>query len=280
MTQPLVSSEQDYSFEAFARHDFYQAVNRHLVDTVLDLCQQSAGRIRHVLDLACGTGAVTRLLVDGIASRGMQAEVIGLDLSEVALEKARRIVGNGARFITGAAESFAASVPRLDMVVFCNAIHLLEQKDAVVAQAREALNIDGLFAFNTTFFDGAYTPGTERFYKLWMLRALQRLKREHPNLKLDKTRAEAMHWLSPDDYRTLLERNGFVVECMEAEEVQVSIDGWLDISHYSMFAEGALPGIPIEIGAAVLKDAVLQALKELHAEFIPRTWLQVVARTA
>lgn len=221
---------------------------------------------------------MTQLLIEGLNERGDHAEVLALDPSESALEKARRLIGNGARFIKGTAESFAARVPRADVIVFCNAIHLMVEKDSVVEQAREVLNQDGVLAFNTSFYEGAYPPGTERFYKLWMLRALQQLRAEDPTLKLDKSRPEAMRWLTPDEYRTLLERHGFVVEHMEAEEALMTCESWQDISHYSEFVKGALPGIPVDIGAAVLKKAVAQAFEELRLDRLPRNWLQVVAR--
>ncbi|HZT95286.1 MAG TPA: class I SAM-dependent methyltransferase [Chloroflexota bacterium] len=273
-------AETDYTFEAFAQHGFYEIVNRHLVDITLRLRELSSAPIKRVLDLACGTGAVTQLLIQGLEEHGDKAEVIALDPSESALEKARRLIGNGARFIRGTAESFAARVPRADVIVFCNAIHLLPEKDSVVEQAREVLNDEGVLAFNTSFYEGAYVPGTERFYKLWMLRALQMLKKENPNLKLDKSRPEAMRWLTPGEYRSLLERHGFVVEHMEAEEALMTRESWQDISHYSEFVKGALPGIPVDIGAKVLTRAVAQAFEELHLDRLPRNWLQVVARAS
>lgn len=271
---------EDYTFEAFAQHGFYEVVNRHLVDITLRLRDLSQLPIKRVLDLACGTGAVTKLLIEGLERNGNRAEVIAVDPSQSALEKARRLIGSGARFVRGTAESFASRVPKADVIVFCNAIHLMEEKDSIVAQAYEVLNADGVLAFNTSFYEGAYPPGTERFYKLWMLRSLQELKREHPDLKLDRSRPEAMKWLTPDDYRQLLERHGFVIEHMNAEEALMTCESWQDISHYSEFVKGALPGIPFEVGAPILRRTVAQAFEELHLESLPRNWLQVVARAA
>lgn len=274
------AAKPDYTFEAFAQHGFYEVVNRHLVDATLRMRELSQVPIRRVLDLACGTGAVTQLLIEGLESRGDSAEIIAVDPSESALEKARRLIGSGARFVRGTAESFAARVPKTDVIVFCNAIHLLPEKDTVVAQAREALNREGVLAFNTSFYEGAYSPGTEKFYKLWMLRSLQQLKRQYPSLKLDRSRPQAMKWLTPEEYQELLERHGFVVEQMEPEEALTTCESWQDISHYSEFVKGALPGIPVEIGARILKRTVAQAFEELRLEWVPRNWLQVVARAA
>lgn len=271
---------EDYTFEAFAQHNFYEVINRHLVDITFRLRELSQAPIRRVLDLACGTGAVTKLLIEGLESNGDHAEVIAVDSSESALEKARRLIGNGARFVRGTAESFGSRVPKSDVIVFCNAIHLLEEKDSVVQQAHDVLNPDGVLAFNTSFYEGAYPPGTERFYKLWMLRSLQMLKTEHPELKLERGRPEAMKWLTPDEYRALLERHGFVIEHMNPEVALMTCESWQDISHYSEFVKGALPGIPVEIAAPILKATVAQTFEELKMESLPRNWLQVVARAA
>lgn len=271
---------EDYTFETFAQYGFYEVVNRHLVDVTLRLHELSQAPIRRVLDLACGTGAVTRLVIEGLEKNGVRAEVIALDPSESALEKARRLIGTGARFVRGTAESFAVHVPKVDVIIFCNAIHLIEEKDSVVEQAHEVLNRDGVLAFNTSFYEGAYPAGTERFYKRLMLRSLQALKREYPNLKLDKSRPEAMKWLTPEEYRSLLERHSFTVEHMNAEEALMTCESCQDICHYSDFVKGALPGIPVQIGAKILKRTVAQAFEELDMERLPRNWLQVVARAA
>ena len=268
----------DYTFEAFAQHDFYRTVNQHLVDATL----QIRGRIpqlpiRRALDLACGTGAVTQLLVEGLRRMRQPAEVIAVDPSESALEKARRLVGSAAAFVRGTAQAFSTVATGLDVILFCNAIHLLPDKDEVLDQASKALNPDGVLGFNTSFYEGCYAPGTERFYRLWMLRALQLLKQEH-GIRPDRTKVEAMRWLTPDEYRELLQRHGFVVEEMRAEPAMMTCESWQDISHYSEFANGALPGVPDDLAISALQRAVAQAYDELKITELPRNWLQVVAR--
>jgi hypothetical protein len=51
-----------------------------------------------------------------------------------------------------------------------------------------------------------------------------------------------------------------------------------DISRYSLFIEGALPGVELPLGAEALATAAAQAFADLHLEFVPRKWLQLVAR--
>lgn len=272
------SGAQDYTFEAFASHDFYRIVNEHLVDATLQIRSHlPLPPIHRILDLACGTGAVTALLVDRVRRLREPVDVIGVDPSESALDKARRLVGNAAEFVRGTAQAFSTVVSGVDLIMFCNAIHLLPNKDEVLSQARVALNEGGVLGFNSSFYDGCYVAGTERFYKLWMLRAMQMLKQE-TGLRPDRTKVEAMRWLSPDEYRSLLERNGFVIDLMESEQAMMTCKSWQDISHYSEFANGALPGVPLEIAITVLKRSVVQAYDEMGITELPRNWLQVVAR--
>jgi ubiquinone/menaquinone biosynthesis C-methylase UbiE len=267
----------DYTFEAFARHDFYRTVNEHLVDRTLrirELLPQIP--IHRALDLACGTGAVTLLLSEKVRRFREPVEIIAVDPSESALEKARRLVGNAARFVRGTAQAFSSVASGVDVILFCNAIHLLPNKDHVLAEARKALNHEGVLGFNTSFYEGCYAPGTERFYQLWMRRSLMLLRQE--GMRPDRTKVEAMRWLAPEEYRELLGRNGFLVEEMKAEQALMTCKSWQDISHYSEFASGALPGVPVDVAIPVLQRSVEQAYDELGVTEIPRNWLQVVAR--
>lgn len=273
-----MTEARDYTFEAFAQHDFYRSVNEHLVDATLRIRQQLPHLpIHRALDLACGTGAVTALLVDRVRRLREPVEIIAVDPSESALDKARRLVGNAANFVKGTAQAFSNVAGSVDVILFCNAIHLLPNKDVVLAEAHRTLNPDGVLGFNSSFYEGCYVPGTERFYKLWMLRAMQILKQEH-GMKPDRTKVEAMRWLSPEEYRSALERNGFVIEQMTAEQADMTCQSWQDISHYSEFASGALPGVPVDIAIPVLQRAVQQAYDELGIKMVARNWLQVVAR--
>lgn len=270
----------DYTFEAFARHDFYRAVNEHLVDAALEIREgRSPNPIRRALDLACGTGAVTQLLVERLHQMREPVEIVGVDPSESALEKARRLVGNAAAFVRGTAQAFSDRVSGVDIILFCNAIHLLTDKDPVIQETRMALNPGGVLGFNTSFYEGCYVPGTERFYKLWMLRSLQLLKKE-TGMKPDRGKVEAMRWLTADEYRELVERHGLHIEEMRTEVALMTCRSWQDISQYAEFAHGALPGVPLDIAVSVLQRSVAQAFDELSIDTLPRNWLQVVARAA
>ncbi|GAC1564905.1 MAG: hypothetical protein NVS3B14_00970 [Ktedonobacteraceae bacterium] len=87
-----------------------------------------------------------------------------------------------------------------------------------------------------------------------------------------------MQWLTPDEYHCLLKENGFShVEIMQ-EHVMMSLDGLRDLGHYWLFVQGALPGVPLALGATALGTAVYQAGQELGMTEVPRLWLQIVSQ--
>src|ERR1043166_7812453 len=154
-----------FSFEAFTRHPFFTEVNRWIVERVID-----PGR-RKVVDLGCGPGAVTKLILEHLGEPH-DARVIGIDPSESALARARAAIHSRVvEFIQGSAEWVSRLVSSADAVVFLNAIHLVSDKAQVIGEIRKALKRGGVFAFNTTFFKGAYVEGTSGVLRRWVFRA-------------------------------------------------------------------------------------------------------------
>ncbi len=278
------SREHDiYSYEAFTQHAFYAAVNRALVErAVAQLTTRPAGERLYVVDLGCGTGAITHMVVEALKARGRDARVIGVEPSADALRLAeRRLAGSGMEvsFVQGDSADLARLPVRPDAVFFCNAIHLVSDKDAVIEQIAAALAPGGLFACNSAFFTGAYAEGTERFYRLWTRRAIGWLRREHPEVRLSRdAHALAMQWLSQDDYAGLLRKHGFQVLHNELDEALMPLRAWQDIGRYWLFIEGALPGAPIPVGADALEASAAEAFEELGLSVVPRNWLQLVAQ--
>ena len=271
-----------FTFEKFAQNPFYQEVNRRLVA----LAGLRPGL--RVVDLGAGTGAVTQLLMVAVARQGGEpaakggAEVIAVEPSESAIEVARRNLENTSdavvRFVQGGAERLSQLVRKpVDAVFFCNAIHLVKEKAAVMQEVYRSLREGGTFSFNTSFFQGAEPPESLQFYRRWMMKAL-RFLREQYGLSPDREqRAMARQPLSRDDYVALLETNGFRVCESQVVPVPVTLKGIEDISEYSLFIEGALPGVPLDKGSAALKFGAREAFAELGLETSPRNWLLVVA---
>ena len=268
---PGTSVEERFSFAKFAAHPFFREVNAWLV---------ARAGIRpgaDVVDLGCGPGAVTELILESMG-RPPLGRVFAVDPSGSALvQAAQRLQSAVVRFIQGTAERVNSLVPPVDTVVFANAIHLVQDKALVIASISSILRPGGVLAFNTTFFEGAYPSDTYRFYKIWVLRAMRWLQ-ERGHSVARGVRATARQWLSPEEYRHLLQTTGFGETEMEFQEKQLSVAAWEDISEFSMFIEGALPGVPLEVGAEALKVGVRQAFQELRLEAVPRIWLQAIAR--
>lgn len=270
----MTTSEGD-SFRKFASQPFYTAVNRRLVE----LC--GLRPFQRVVDLGAGTGAVTRLILETMHPD--KGEVVAIEPSESALDLARRDLqerwGAVLRFVSGQAENLSRLVQRTaDAVVFCNAIHLIEDKRRVLREVSEALHERGLFAFNSTFFEGAQPPDTMPFYVMWVRRGLRIFREENPEMRREKEeKTQARIQLSADGYRQLLADEGFEVQHMELCPVEMPLEGLEAISEYELFAKGALPGVPLAVAVECLKRGVAETFREQKLTSVTRNWLQVVA---
>ena len=92
-----------------------------------------------------------------------------------------------------------------------------------------------------------------RFSRLWIRRAVGWLRKNHPEVRLSReAKATARQWLSPDEYISLLNQSGF--KSVHATKVRIAmpLDSIIDLGHYWLFIEGALPGAPLAIGAEAL----------------------------
>src|SRR3989440_7950337 len=204
-----------FTFEAFAAHPFYTEVNRTLVQQALaHLSSRSAENPITIVDMACGTGAVTRLVAEEMAHQGRQAHLIGVDPSAEALRRAQKGMEGTevkAEFIQGDADDLPSIVHDVDMAFFCNAIHLVPDKHSAFQQMASILAPRGIFACNSAFYEGTYVAGTERFYRLWIRRAIGWLRKEHPEVHVSReAKAMARQWLTPEEYIDSLKQSGFV----------------------------------------------------------------------
>ena len=280
----LIETEEtnQFTFERFAAHAFYTEVNRSLVQQALaSLAPRPRNAALTIVDMACGTGAVTRLIAEEIIRLGRQAHIVGVDPSAEALRRARKSMEEldaKIDFIQGEANDLPDLVYNAEAAFFCNAIHLLPDKLSAFRLISSILAPDGIFACNSAFYNGAYVEGTERFYRLWTRRAVGWLRKEHPEVQLSReAKAMAMQQLDREGYVHLLKEAGF--ECVQAIEEQaiMTVDSYRDIGQYWLFIEGALPGVPLALGAQALGTSVYQAGEELGLTDIPRNWLQLIA---
>lgn len=269
-TRPL------FSFEPFSRHQFYKDINRKLVDRI------GLKPGDHVVDLACGTGAVTRLIIERVGSKA-GAHVIGIDLSEQSLREAEAstptLEGVTVDYRQGDVVSFEKVLNEpVDAITIFNAIHMIKDKADVVAAAFRQLKPGGLFAFSSAFFDGAEPPEAEPFYRKWMMKALRALRRE--GVSPSRGKVEARHRLTIEEYDRLLEDHGFRVENQEVVSVAMPPESFEDISRFGPFVEGTFPGVDLSKASEALMGTVRSTFEELGWKVSPRNWLLVVARKA
>lgn len=275
-----------FTFEPFAAHAFYTEVNRALVHAALKkLVEGQQKDTFTIVDMACGTGAISRLIAQEMSSLGHAAKtrIIGVDPSAEALRRARKGMDElglsvQSDFIQGEADDLPKLVHDADAAFFCNAIHLVPDKLAAMQQVATILVPGGIFGCNSAFYEGTYVAGSERFYRLWTRRAVGWLRKEHPEVHLSReAKAMAMQWLTPERYTELLKESGFGQVDIANEVVNITVDAWRDLGQYWLFIEGALPGVPLAYGAAALSEAVYKTGEELGLTEVPRIWLQIIA---
>ena len=266
---------EDFSFSQFSSNAFYESQNARLIDMA------GVGSNQRIVDLACGTGAVTKLIVERLRGARNSA-IIAIDHSATALKLAMDELNDArnaaVQFVQSRVESLSDSVMEsVDTVFFCNAIHYVPDKDALLADISKALRPGGRLAFNTSFFEGAHLDETLIYYRKWMLKASRVLRREYGISPSRAEKVESRKQLTPQEYQELVEAHGFRIEKQEIDTVNVPIEGWLAISSFEDFISGVMPGVPLEQASAALKKGVRQTFEEMKVTYIPRNWLDVVA---
>src|SRR5436189_5483594 len=233
--------DERFSFEAFTRHPFFNEVNRWIVERVI-----CPGR-RKIVDLGCGPGAVTKLILERLDDL-RNAKVIGIDPSPSALTKARAAIHSRVvDFMQGSAEWVSGLVSSADAVVFLNAIHLVPDKAQVMSEIRKVLNKGGVFAFNTTFFNGAYVEGTSGFWRRWVVRAVQVLRERGLDVQHTAT-AVARPLLTADEYAELCVHAGFSRPSVELVRIGMTAEGIEGSGRFPLFIDGGPPGVLLDEG--------------------------------
>ena len=271
----MARSFENYSFNKFANLDFYKRINTRLLE-LAEIREQT-----RIVDLGCGTGGVTWLILDRLAA-ARQSCIYAIDHSASAIRQAVTELSDRRdaviKFIQGDAGTISETVgDGVDAVVYCNAIHYVHDKASLLEHIKSALRPGGTLAFNSSFFEGSHPPESHEFYRRWMMKSLRILRREY-NLKPSPDRkVESRRHLTPEDYRDLVESQGFRVSKQEIMPVKVPLQGWLDISTFKDFVEGTFPGVPIAEASESLQRGARETYKELGIDHVNRNWMSVVA---
>ncbi len=266
---------EQFSFQGFAQQSFYTEVNRRLVERAGLRPGQA------VVDLACGTGAVSRLILEKLHN-ARRSVLIAIDESASALRQAREGLqdarNTAVQFVQGQAEHLSTVVRRrVDAVFLCNAIHLFPNKDHLLDEVGNVLGQGGVFAFNSAFFRGTNPPETDRFYRRWILRSQRILRRDFGLTPVQEEKVEARKHLSMEEYTELLHAHGFEVKEAAVMGAEMPLEAWLAICSFGDFVSGIMPGVPLAQASAALKQAVTEVFEELDLKTVQRNWLQVIA---
>ncbi|HYS78141.1 MAG TPA: class I SAM-dependent methyltransferase [Candidatus Dormibacteraeota bacterium] len=279
----------DTSYDPFSREPAYVELNRQFVRSL-----GIGGGIR-ILDLACGTGTLTQLLLEETPGG---ASVLGVDLSRTSLALAhRRLFGDGAlpehaarvRLVAATADALPVRDRSADAVLMGNAIHYFKDPGRLLEEVRRVLRPGGLFAFNTSFYAGTFVPGTERFYEEWVKEAFRFLlardaeERRQGRPGLSRTRGRrgeapfSRRWPSPAEYSGTLEAHGFAVRSHHLRTALMTWSSFEAIGAYEGCAAALLGGYPVALASEALARSAAPVLQACGRETVPRQWLEMTA---
>lgn len=270
-------SNNEFGFSKFSDNDFYSNVNKELIDS-LDIKSDLK-----IIDLGCGSGGISKIITDKLNDVNcVNSSIVAVDSSEISLREAkanlRSVSDTMITFVQSRYEEFSSKIKdKVDLVVLCNAIHYLDDKELVIKDVMKILKPGGRFVFNSSFFDGAHPEHTHGFYRKWMFKAMRILTKEYKTRPVKADKIESRVQLNPNQYKDVLENCGMEIINTQIREVDVPIDGWLDISGFKDFIEGVMPGVNLDIASKSLQQAVKDTFEEMKLTFVQRNWMEIVA---
>lgn len=279
----------DTSYEPFSREPEYIEANREFIRSL----GLSDGV--HLVDLACGTGLLTALV---LGDTGGRSTSIGVDLNRTSLVLAKQDLGIDppaaagpprVALVEGSADRLPVPTGWADLALIGNAIHCLPDLDVFFAEVRRALRPGGLFGFNSSFYAGTFVPGTERFYDEWMMASVRWLREREAEARRDgkpgfrrqrgtMKAAGTRRWHSPAEYGALLAKHGFTVDRLHERTVIMTQHSFETVGAFDGLATVLLSGYPAEVACEALTRSVATGLEAVGRAQIPRYWLEMTAR--
>ena len=198
------------------------AITKKWADDLVGRAQPRAGE--EVLDVACGTGVVTRS-----ASRCMlRGYVTGLDLNKGMLAVARTIVSEGAPidWIEGSALDLPFPVGKFDLV-FCQlGLQFFPDQNRALREMRRVLSPSGRVALSV-YSPIERTPGAKAF-----VLALDRVL----GPSASKIKRGEHSFNAPDELRELLLNAGFARVEVQTVVQQIAFPSVLDYVRFQLLA--------------------------------------------
>jgi len=286
------------TYEPFSLEPEYVETNRRFVE------RPDLGRVKRFLDLACGNGVVSQLLLEAKPEahlNGLDYDPIQIDLIENrftdlgygvrrGIELTEDVVGGKPVLVFGVGSADTLPYPEasFDCVTIANAIHMLPDRQKLLCAVRRVLKPGGVFGFNTSFYAGTFPEGTHQFYMEWLKRASQRIaersrKRvEEGGLPIRRVRgtthrAFQVRWLKPEEWSEELAQTGFQTADVHEREVLLSGRSFAAVGAYAGMAEVLLSGYPVEEASFALQSTAEEAVSSLNLSAVPRNWLEMWA---
>lgn len=293
-----MTSHVNTTYEPFSHEPEYIEANRAFV------LRQPLSNVKRFLDLACGTGTVSEMLLE----QSPEAHLNGIDYDPVQVElstqrfeplgyEVRRGFSltddwsGGKPVITlgvGSADELPFPEATFDCVTICNAIHLLPDKPRFLAAVARVLKPGGVFGFNSGFYAGSMPPGTDRIYMDWIQIASNLIKEKSdrqvaaggPAIKRQRGTARGAFknpWFTPDEWSQMLLDAGMRVQDRDERVVDLNARSFALVGAYGGLAEVLMTGFPVEEAAAALEAAALPAMVASNAKSVPRNYLEIWA---
>lgn len=225
---------------------------------LIDRVNPSPGE--RLLDIACGTGAVTRLA----ALRMMRGRIVGLDFNPGMLGVARSEPNSGAQieWIEGSASSLPFDDGSFDVVLCQLGLQFFPNRPLAVSEMRRVLAPGGRLALSV-YSSIEQTPAAYAF-----VRALdQRMGADASKIK----RAEHI-FVKPDDLGVLMTVAGFDSVCVSTVTQHITFPSVLDYVRFQLSATpmAALLGA----GSDVEREAVINEIASATEAFLEPAMLK------
>lgn len=287
----------DTTYESYAQDNHYVSVNRQLVDEI------DISDVSRVADLACGTGLLSRMLLErkpdlsiflldldpvqvGLATRGLTEDKATFH-EDIA---AWRAAESGVCLTVGSAMELPFEDGEIDLVVMGNAIHMMPDRPAFLREVARVLRPGGRMVFNSVFYAGTFVEGTEHVFTEMMKEAVIAMNELNAELKKAgepaiprkrgtvKRAFKQTEWVSEEGWAEALGKAGLSVTMSRQTPVPISQKGLELVGSYAGLAEVLMSGYPVETASQCMQTGVARAFANLGIEEVPRNWLEVTAR--
>lgn len=240
-------------YDAFARkHALYRDTSSDLVDLA------QADGAATVVDLACGTGVSTEIILSKVRE---DARVIALDGSEAMLAIAQRTISDArVTWVTGDGSGIADHVTDANAIICNSAFWQMDMEPTMLACAK-ALRPGGRLVFNLRQFlmmrltPEELRPSRPTFFQLIQAVAVldHGFAPPHPAATRGPRRLRGP--LTPDSMKEMIASAGLLLDSTEEREYENPAEAQLDWISVPVFSDNVLPGMAHEQQLQVITSA-------------------------